>query len=179
MNRRFFCIVFLLASFPFLACSGSGSGSGGGLSIEPVLASSDEFMRQWESAKRAISGVPVSRGVKRTWTELKSGVTQLSVEHEILKRRNARFVQPAEARWDLKKEPARFFTRVEMEKLRSALLEAEDLSNRFKTDLRDRAVRERGHVYEYDVFDTSAEGILRVRRGSAAQGQPDGPTPAD
>lgn len=106
----------------------------------------DEFFRQWESSREALRRVKVSRPVKRLWEELAAGVTQLRLEHVILKDRNARFVQPAENRWNPSKDPARLFTRVELERLRSALLQAEDLSNRFKTDLRDRSAKERGYV---------------------------------
>lgn len=106
----------------------------------------DEFFRQWENSRRALRRVPVSRPVKRLWEELAAGVTELRLERTILKERNARYVQPAENRWNPAKDPARLFTRVEMERLRSALLEAEDLSNRFKTDLRGRSAKERGYV---------------------------------
>jgi hypothetical protein len=106
----------------------------------------DEFFRQWETSRQAMKRVPVSRPVKRLWENLAAGVTELRIEHVILKDRNARYQQPKDAAKRPAKEATRYFTRVEQERLRSALLEAEDLSNRFKTDLRDRATKERGHV---------------------------------
>jgi hypothetical protein len=106
----------------------------------------DGFLRQWETSRQAMRRVQVSRRVKRLWEELSAGVTELRLESTILKERNARYVQPAENRWKPANDPARLFSRDELERLRSALLEAEDLSNRFKTDLRDRSAKERGHV---------------------------------
>ena len=106
----------------------------------------DGFLRQWETSRQAMRRVPVSRSVKRLWEDLAAGVNELRLENRILKERNARFVQPAENRWKPAKGPTRLFSRDELERLRSALLEAEDLSNRFKTDLRDRSAKERGYV---------------------------------
>lgn len=103
----------------------------------------DAFFRAWAGAREAGRRVQTSRSVRGVWDELSAQASELEVEHRILRDRNRRFTPPVEESWDPSKEPERFFTRVELERLRTALLEAEDLTNRLKTAVRPRPERRR------------------------------------